>query len=105
MAAGHHGVYNPPRQILKEIPGLELLEMVRNEENSFCCGGGGGVPEAFPDFAMWTAKQRLREANSTGAEAIISCCPFCQSNFEKAIDAGKERIRYFDLTELLVNAL
>ena len=101
---GTDGVYDAPREILKAIPGIELVEMTRNEENAFCCGGGGGVPAAFPDFALWTVRERLNEAGSTGAEAIVSCCPFCRSNFEKAA-AESDNIPYFDLTGLVVKAL
>jgi Fe-S oxidoreductase len=102
---GTNGIYEAPREILRLIPGIELAEMTRNEENSFCCGGGGGVPAAFPDFAQWTALERLDEAKSTGAEAIVSCCPLCKSSFEKAIDAGKIMIHYHDLTELVAKSL
>jgi len=101
---GTYGVYDAPREILKAIPGIELVEMTRNEENSFCCGGGGGVPVAFPDFALWTARERLDEARSTGADALISCCPFCESNFEKAMVTDNS-LSYYDLTELVVKAL
>ena len=96
---GTHGVYEAPRQVLRSIRGIELLEMTRNEENGFCCGGGGGVPAAFPDFALWTAKERIDEAVSTGAEAIVSSCPFCQSSFERA------GFRYHDFCELVARAL
>ena len=102
---GTNGVYDAPREVLKAIPGIELVEMTRNEENSFCCGGGGGVPAAFPDFAMWTARERLDEAMSTGADAIVSSCPFCKSNLEKAIESGNSPIRYHDLTGLVAGAL
>jgi Fe-S oxidoreductase len=102
---GTNGVYEAPREILKAVPGIELLEMTRHAENAFCCGGGGGVPEAFPDFALWTATERLGEAEAMEAEAVISCCPWCQINFSKAIDADKNKIRYHDLTELVVMAL
>jgi Fe-S oxidoreductase len=102
---GTNGVYDAPRAVLKEILGSPMAEMVRNEENSFCCGAGGGVADAFPDFAQWTATERLDEAESTGADTIVSCCPFCGSNLEKAIGAGKKRIRYFDLTCLVVEAM
>ncbi len=101
---GTYGVYDAPREILKAIPGIELVEMTRNEENSFCCGGGGGVPAAFPDFALWTARERLDEARSTGAEALISCCPFCQINFKNALKNSND-LSYYDLTELVVKAL
>jgi Fe-S oxidoreductase len=102
---GAGGVYEAPREVLKAILGIELVEMPRNEESALCCGGGGGVPTAFPDFAVWTAAERLDEARSTGAEAVISCCPFCEGNFENAIDANKIDIRYHDLTELVAKAL
>ena len=102
---GTNGAYHAPREVLRAIPGIELVEMTRNEENAFCCGGGGGVPAAFPDFALWTATERLNEAGSTGAEAIISSCPFCRSNFETAIGSGSKTIQYHDLTELVIQAL
>jgi Fe-S oxidoreductase len=102
---GTNGVYEAPREILKAIPGIELVEMIRNAENSFCCGGGGGVPAAFPDFSLWTAGERLKEAVATGAEAIVSCCPFCESSFRKAIENKKIKFRYHDLTELVASAI
>jgi Fe-S oxidoreductase len=102
---GANGVYEAPREVLKAISGIELVEMPRNEENAFCCGGGGGVPIAFPDFALWTSMERLDEAKSTGAEAIVSCCPFCESNFRRAIGVHRHAIRYHDITELVCMAL
>jgi Fe-S oxidoreductase len=102
---GTNGVYEAPREILKAIPGLELVEMTRNAENSFCCGGGGGVPAAFPDFSLWIAGERLNEAATTRAEAIVSCCPFCESSFRKAIVNSKSPIRYHDLTGLVARAI
>jgi Fe-S oxidoreductase len=102
---GKNGVYEAPREILRMIPGIELVEMTRNEENAFCCGGGGGVSAAFPDFAQWTARERLDEAGNTGAEAIVSCCPLCKSNFEKVTDAGKSMLHCHDLTELVAKSI
>jgi Fe-S oxidoreductase len=102
---GTNGVYEAPREILSMIPGIKLVEMTRNEENAFCCGGGGGVSVAFPDFAQWVTLERLDEAKSTGAEAIVSCCPFCKSSFEKPIGTGESMIPYHDLTELVVKSL
>jgi Fe-S oxidoreductase len=102
---GTYGVYRAPRDILESTPGLDLCEMTRNAENAFCCGGGGGVPDAFPDFSLWTATERLNEAASTGVEAVISCCPWCGSSFQKAIEAEKSAMRYHDLTELVAGAI
>jgi Fe-S oxidoreductase len=97
--------YKKPRAILKSVPGLELVEFPRATFNSLCCGGGGGVPYAFPDFALWTAKERLFEAESTGAEAIITSCPYCLQMFAKAIEAQKSKMKVYDLAEVVMLAL
>jgi len=76
--------------------------MVRHHENAWCCGNEGGVKEAFPDLALWTASERLREAASTGAEAIICACPACEENFK---DAAKNGIKVYDVTELIARAI
>jgi Fe-S oxidoreductase len=102
---GTYGVYEAPREVLKAIPGLELVEMVRNAENAFCCGGGGGVPAAFPDFAQWVAEQRLDEARSTGATALVSCCPFCRDNFTSGLGGIDNGLRYLDLVDLVAKAI
>jgi Fe-S oxidoreductase len=99
---GTNGVYEAPREILKSIPGIKLIEMPRNAENSFCCGGGGGVPAVFPEFTRWAVMERLDEAASTGATAVVSACPFCQDNFKKT---SNEVLKYFDLTEMVAKSL
>ncbi len=102
---GNGGVYDAPREVLRRIPGIEVIEMTRNEENAFCCGGGGGVGAAFPDFARWTAAERMREAASTGAETIVSCCPYCKETFQHTIAGGSKGLGYRDLTQLVVDAI
>ncbi len=82
---GAFGVYEPPRNVLRAIPEVQLVEMERNREAAWCCGAGGGAREAYPDFAEWTAKERLEEAASTGAEAIVTACPWCERNFLDAL--------------------
>lgn len=100
---GSDGVYDAPRTVLLAVPGLELVEMTRHAEASLCCGAGGGVAEAFPDFAQWTARERLREAAATGAESVVSAAPLCHCNLEKAGDAVSMRI--VDITQIIVDAL
>lgn len=99
---GVHGIYQPPRDILKAITGLELVEMVRRRENAWCSGNDAGVKEAFPEFALWTGRERLREAATTGAAAIVSCCPGCKENFA---DAAKNGMKAYDIVELVVKAI
>ncbi|MBC8273757.1 MAG: (Fe-S)-binding protein [Chloroflexi bacterium] len=102
---GVDGVYEPPRDILRSIPGLELSEMERSRHYSWCCGAGGGVKEAYPDFAMWTATERIEEAKATGAEALVTACPWCERNFRDALQESGDRFRVYDVVELLQEAL
>lgn len=90
----HGGVYDAPRRILKAIPGLELVEMERVRENSLCCGAGGGVRTAHGSFAAELAERRLAEAAATGAELLVTCCPFCEANLVGGLPV-------LDLVELL----
>jgi Fe-S oxidoreductase len=101
---GTRGVYGPPRGLLAEMPGVELVEMSRAKEYAWCCGGGGGVPESDPDFAAWTARERLAEAQATGAEAIITACPGCKRSLEDAAKETGAAIRVLDVVELLTSA-
>jgi Fe-S oxidoreductase len=102
---GTHGVYEPPRKILEAVPGLRLTEMVRIRERSWCCGAGGGVIDAFPDFALWTASERLKEARTTGAEAIVTACPWCKRNLSDAAAGIGERLQIYDILEILEQAI
>jgi Fe-S oxidoreductase len=102
---GAHGIYEPPRNVLKAIPGLQMVEMERNRESAWCCGAGGGVKEAYPDFSSWTAGERIEEAKCTGAEAIVSACGWCEKNFSEAINADSGKMKVFDIAELLQMAV
>ncbi len=101
---GTHGVYAPPRELLKSLPGLTLAEMDRTREYAWCCGAGGGVKESNPDFAAWTADIRLKEAEATGAEALVTACPGCEKSFTGAQKSGNSSIQVFDIVELLAKA-
>ena len=102
---GAGGVYDAPRNVIKQIPGVELVEMERIREYSYCCGAGAGVRSAFPDFAKWTAGERVDEAESTGAEALVSACPFCSTSFKGALTNRDGSMKYYDLTELVLMSL
>ncbi|MFO8011169.1 MAG: (Fe-S)-binding protein [Dehalococcoidia bacterium] len=93
--------YQPARDILDAIPGLERTEFIRNRENTMCCGAGGGVLDAFPDMARNTADHRLEEAQDVGAEAIVSACPYCGDNFSRTAKDCERPIKYYDITQIL----
>jgi Fe-S oxidoreductase len=102
---GTKGIYEPPRDVLKSIPGIKLTEMTRIMEYSWCCGAGGGVNESNPDFAVWTAQKRIEEAISTGAEALVTACPWCEKTFNDAIKASGSSLKVYDIVELVERAI
>jgi Fe-S oxidoreductase len=102
---GTHGVYEAPRDILRSIPGLKLVEMDRIKEYAWCCGGGGGVMENNPGFARWTAEERIAEAESTGAEVLATACAGCVLNFNAALKKSGNGLQILDVVELLKKAV
>ena len=84
---------------------MNLVEMERRKEYAWCCGAGGGVKEAYPDFALWSASKRIEEAQSTGAEAIVTACPWCKRNFDDAIKENGDRLKVYDVVELVEQAV
>jgi Fe-S oxidoreductase len=102
---GINGVYEPPRDILRAIPGVELVEMERIKEAAWCCGAGGGSREAYPEFSSATANERIEEAQTTGADAIVTACPWCERNFIDATGANGTKMKVFDVIELVGQAI
>jgi Fe-S oxidoreductase len=102
---GAWGIYDPPRDILKSIPGLKLVEMERIREYAWCCGAGGGCIDAYPEFSAWTAGERIEEATATGAEALVTACPWCERNFLDSINATGRNLKVLDIIELVQQAL
>jgi heterodisulfide reductase subunit D len=99
----HVGLYEEPREILKRV--ANLTEMKTIKQSAKCCGAGGGVKKGFPELALEIAKSRVQEAEETGAEYLVSICPFCYRNLSDAINAMGSNIKMVDLMELVNNAL
>ncbi len=92
----HNGIYDEPRNVLNQVPGLELVEMENFGKNSLCCGGGGGriwmdtpKEERFSDI-------RLEQAKAVGANILATSCPYCITNFEES----RLNLEYEDLVEI-----
>ena len=102
---GAEGIYDAARNVLASSPGIKVVEMERIREYSWCCGAGGGCSETYPEFSSWTAGERITEANSTGAEALVTACPWCESNFTNAVDENGKKMQVFDIIELVQKAL
>lgn len=94
-------LYDIPREILKSIPGIEFVEMERIRDNSYCCGGGGGVMTGYGDWAAKNASKRIEEGMRTGAQHMISICPFCHYNLNEGSRRIGSEMKLYDLVELL----
>ena len=99
------GIYDPPRNLLSSIPGLKLVEMERTREHSWCCGAGGGVLEAYPQLASWTATERIEEALSTGASALVTACPWCERTFRDTLAETGADLEVYDVCDLVLRAV
>jgi len=99
------GMYDEPRNIIKAIPGLKLVEMNRIKDDAWCCGGGSWLRYGYLDLAQWTADKRLEEAEATGAEAIVTYCPHCEDNLREAVARRGDRMKMYDLLDLVLQAL
>ncbi|MBM4328258.1 MAG: FAD-binding protein [Deltaproteobacteria bacterium] len=105
----HMGVYEPPRNVIKAIPGVELLEFPLNRAQAKCCGGGGGMKGFDNEMAGDIGYKRLLSAIDLGAEAIVSACPSCKGTFNQAAARArrekKGKIKVLDITELIAQRL
>jgi Fe-S oxidoreductase len=103
----HNDIYEEPREVLKQVPGLNLVEMADSRKNSLCCGGGGGriwmdTPknERFSDI-------RLTQAKAVGAEVLVTACPYCITNFEESrlnLEYDKE-LEVKDIMEIIQDVI
>ncbi|MBN1668332.1 MAG: 4Fe-4S dicluster domain-containing protein [Anaerolineales bacterium] len=98
----YNDIYQAPRRILDQS-GLRRVEMKRQGENSFCCGGGGGMMWMETEADQRINVQRLQEALDVKADTIATACPYCLTMFDDAIRSKGvgEQIEVFDIAEIL----
>jgi Fe-S oxidoreductase len=101
----YEGVYDYPREIIKTIAKTNFVEMQRNRENAWCCGGGaGGVTYiAYRDMARKIATERVKEASTAGAKIIVSACPLCETALRSS--ATRHGIKVYDLVVFVAQNL
>ncbi|MFH1950318.1 MAG: FAD-binding and (Fe-S)-binding domain-containing protein [Pseudomonadota bacterium] len=102
-------IFEEPRNIIKNIPGIEYVEMARNRLQARCCGAGGGVQANNPDMAVAMGAERVRDALAVGAEIIVSGCAACKDNLRKGAKAipkdERGKIKVMDITELIAQQI
>ena len=131
----HNGIYDAPRDALKAIPGLQVVEMQRSKRESFCCGAGGGrmwmeekigtrinhnranevaltlahAKDPSVPYPSATDKDRpgkVGDFKGTASGTVAVACPFCKTMLQDAMnDTNRENIQVKDVTELVAEAM
>ncbi|HXF51781.1 MAG TPA: (Fe-S)-binding protein, partial [Dehalococcoidia bacterium] len=105
----HNDIYEAPRDVLRSLPGVELVEMPRSRQTSFCCGAGGAHMWVEESKGKRINHARTQEAQETGAKIVATACPFCIQMFEDGIPTVEpdetKRMKAMDIAELLEAAV
>jgi Fe-S oxidoreductase len=106
--ARYNGVSAEPRQVLRQLPVVELHEMEQRGRSTFCCGAGGGRMWMEESRGTRINEERTRQALATGAGAIVTECPFCMTMIRDGLGAAGDRgagVQAIDLAEILAASL
>jgi Fe-S oxidoreductase/nitrate reductase gamma subunit len=99
----YNRIFDAPRAVLNAVPGVELREMARSRETSFCCGAGGGRMWLEERTGTKINQARTEQALATGADMIATACPFCLTMMRDGVQAlgAEERVTVKDFSEIL----
>jgi heterodisulfide reductase subunit D len=98
-------VFDPPRNILKQIPGLTLMELEGNRQLSVCCGGGGDLEMIDPELSAAIAQKKIEEIQRTGAEEVVTSCQQCIRTISGYARKNKIKLKVKDITEVVLEAM
>ncbi len=102
----YHNIYESPRNIIKALPGAELVELERNKSRSVCCGAGGGRFWLEENIGERINIHRSQEALAAKTDTIGSACPFCLTMLKDGVAAlGHENVQTLDIAEIVARAL
>ena len=103
---GRHGkIYDAPREVLGNIPGIELNEMERYGKWSYCCGSGAKISSScYPEFAAAVARERLLEGKAA-ADTIVTACTTCFQHMSTSAANEKIDVQVYDLPVLVAEAM
>ena len=99
-------VFEEPRKVIMNLPGIRLLEMEQSREQAWCCGGGEGIVSlAFPKLAATIGQERIKQVQQTGATTIITTCPHCNTVLNRAAHNSDAKIVCRDLSDIVAEAM
>ncbi|MDX9871520.1 MAG: (Fe-S)-binding protein [Clostridia bacterium] len=94
-----------PREILKNLPGVKLVEMRFTREESKCCGGGGNLEMLNAELSGEIAQNRVAEANDTGAQYLLTTCQQCKRTLQGGARRARARLKVYDLLEFIAERI
>ncbi len=97
----HNQIYQPPRELL-ESTGVEVTEMPRNQDRSFCCGAGGGRMWMEETIGTRINLNRVDEAIATQVKEVAVACPFCRIMVSDGMNARESDIAVLDVAQVLL---
>jgi Fe-S oxidoreductase len=100
----HNQIYQPPRELL-ESTGIDLVEMPRNQERSFCCGAGGGRMWMEEKLGTRINLNRVDEAIATGAKEVAVGCPFCRVMISDGVKGREADVEVLDVAQALLRTV
>jgi heterodisulfide reductase subunit D len=95
------GIIEEPRDVLRSIPGVKVIEFERHGLNSRCCGSGGAARKVFNENAIKMGRQTIDEAVAKKADRLILSCPACYAKVNEAMQGHENQIRITDIMELV----
>lgn len=98
-------VFDPPRNILKQIPGLNLVELENSRQLCVCCGGGGDLEMIDPELSAAIAQKKIEEIQRTGAEEVVTSCQQCIRTISGYARKHKIKLKVKDITEVVLEAM
>ena len=99
------GIYDAPRNVVRSIPGISFTEMEENRQYALCCGGGGDVAMVDPELVDAVARKRVRQAQATEAQVLLSACQQCKRTLMGALRQEKVRMQVLDVVELVARVM
>jgi len=99
------GVFDEPREVIRSIPGVKLVELPANRENCRCCGGGGNLEMFDPELSSAIAARKMEDVLSTGAQVVVTACQQCVRTLTTYARRKGVSVEVMDLVQLVQKAL
>ena len=101
----HSNVYDPPREVLRMVPGLRTVEPELTREHTVCCGAGGGLWAYNEDLTDYVVHQKIMETIPEGVDGVITGCPTCLLSMRNAARKNRPGLKIYDIAEVVDDCL